>query len=380
MQSQKAPQIIVIPHNLLQQQKSLLKISPSQAPISPYRVITTAQPTLNRTILSSSMNNSSHLTLNRAVLSPSLPIPSLRTVQPSVVRPVAAVVGSKRPAPSFSPTFGGELIKLEVDGEDESQPIRKRANLDHLSQEERLMRRKLKNRVAAQTARDKKKAQTDDMEKLISQMKEEQNSVLEANERLQAVNNQLQVENAALQRENTQLKSRMGPTTVGLRTDNVLELDLPPSPVSLPPTSPHPHSSLLSPTLSISSPLLASASPTLQPSESAELTYDPQQQEQGCRCWGKSRKSSQSLPPPPGLSSKDLTPWVDRTRGGRGDCLAVVLCALWCLIRANQFSSSLPQTSYHTLSTPTSLPPKKRDRSKLLSWTLDTSLTPQPPE
>jgi len=172
MQSPKAPQIIVIPHNLLQQQKSLLKISPSQAPISPYRVITTSQSTLNRTILSSSMNSSSHLTLNRAVLTPSLPMPPLRPVHSSAVRPMATVVGSKRPAPTLSPTLEGDLIKLEVD-RDESQPIRKRANLDHLSQEERLMRRKLKNRVAAQTARDKKKAQTDDMENLISQMKEE---------------------------------------------------------------------------------------------------------------------------------------------------------------------------------------------------------------
>ena len=37
------------------------------------------------------------------------------------------------------------------------QPARKRANLDHMSPEEKLMRRKLKNRVAAQNARDKKR-------------------------------------------------------------------------------------------------------------------------------------------------------------------------------------------------------------------------------
>ena len=36
---------------------------------------------------------------------------------------------------------------------DEERKVRKRANLDHLSQEEKMMRRKLKNRVAAQVGK-----------------------------------------------------------------------------------------------------------------------------------------------------------------------------------------------------------------------------------
>merc|ERR1719175_71373 len=103
------------------------------------------------------------MTLNRAVLAPSLSTSAFRPVQSSVSRPIAAVIGSKRPAPSLSPiSYENDLIKHEL--ESDSQPARKRANLDHLSPEERLMRRKLKNRVAAQTARDKKKAATDSME------------------------------------------------------------------------------------------------------------------------------------------------------------------------------------------------------------------------
>merc|ERR1712228_746058 len=65
--------------------------------------------------------------------------------------------------------------------------------------------------------------------------------MLEENSRLQAVNTQLQIDNAALQQENSDLKSRLGmePATT-TNTDITMHLELPPSPVSLPPTSPLP--------------------------------------------------------------------------------------------------------------------------------------------
>ena len=68
----------------------------------------------------------------------------------------------KRPLTSFSSvdSLSASLSSLSDDDDvdfdnddqllDEDRKVRKRANLDHLSAEEKLMRRKLKNRVAAQ--------------------------------------------------------------------------------------------------------------------------------------------------------------------------------------------------------------------------------------
>jgi len=212
-----APQIIVIPQNLLQQSstqsQSLLRISP--------------QPKQFRVIASSSSNTAS-------------PVRTLMTSP--VSRPVATVVGCKRPAPSLSPEFDIKDIKEE--DEDEFTPVRKRANLDHLSPEERLMRRKLKNRVAAQNARDKKKAQCEDMEKLINQMSEERRKLVEENSRLQEINSKLQLDNASLQEENTELKQRLGINPVNPQ----LTLELPLSPLSHSPAQPtSPHSDLFGP-------------------------------------------------------------------------------------------------------------------------------------
>merc|ERR1719266_648915 len=256
-----------------------------------------------------------------------------------VSRPVATVVGCKRPAPPLSPEFDIKDIKEEEDEEDFT-PVRKRANLDHLSPEERLMRRKLKNRVAAQNARDKKKAQCEDMEKLINQMSEERRKLAEENSRLQEFNSKLQLDNASLQEENTELKQRLGINPV----DPQLTLELPLSPLSNPPSSPALSPEAVSPTTSVTSSYL-------QPPESSELTHDPLLQEQGCRL---------APLPWPGLSSKDLTPWE------RG-CLVMMWCVA-LLTRTPASPSSLPPLpsppplipTCSALPPPPNLPPKKR--------------------
>merc|ERR1719420_656266 len=181
----------------------LLRISPNTSKqISPYRVITSSPHTLNKTIITSTPP--SLTPISKTQMSSSTP---LGMAQPILSKkPVATVVGSKRPAPSISPD---NILPFDIKKEEEDCPVRKRANLDHLSPEERLMRRKLKNRVAAQTARDKKKAATDSMEQQLAEAKARLQESLDANAQLLKTNTQLQVENAALQQKNIELQARL---------------------------------------------------------------------------------------------------------------------------------------------------------------------------
>ena len=81
----------------------------------------------------------------------------------------------KRPSSSGDSTYGTdseEGSSIHEGGEcGDSKAVRKRANLDHLSSDEKLMRRKLKNRVAAQNARDKKRVKMEDMEGDLERLK-----------------------------------------------------------------------------------------------------------------------------------------------------------------------------------------------------------------
>lgn len=79
---------------------------------------------------------------------------------------------------------------------------KKRKRLTNLSPDERMMRRKLKNRVAAQTARDRKKQRMDEVEILLAEIEAE-------NKRLQSENDALRKKTGKLAVENSQLKKKL---------------------------------------------------------------------------------------------------------------------------------------------------------------------------
>ncbi|RXN07221.1 X-box-binding 1 [Labeo rohita] len=86
-------------------------------------------------------------------------------------------------------------------------PMRKRQRLTHLSPEEKALRRKLKNRVAAQTARDRKKAKMGELEQQVLELELE-------NQKLHVENRLLREKTSDLLSENEELRQRLGLDTL----------------------------------------------------------------------------------------------------------------------------------------------------------------------
>lgn len=115
-----------------------------------------------------------------------LPTPRPRVI-PTLTR--VAPVTPPRPMKRVVPT---EELVAELLGDDmgPSGP-RKRERLNHLTQEEKMDRRKMKNRMAAQNARDKKKERSGKIDEVMRDLVEENRLLRAENERLRRQNEEL---------------------------------------------------------------------------------------------------------------------------------------------------------------------------------------------
>jgi hypothetical protein len=193
------------------------------------------------------------------VISLKRPYTAITSAKPEVVEPNIIKISPASHIQGLS-NFTTEHIKTEddddfdCDGDD--TPVRKRANLDHMTSEEKMMRRKLKNRVAAQNARDKKRVKMDDMEDRIKRLEDENKRMLEKQQELIEFNQRLMKENELLSGKPSQelepmpfIKVEPQAFEETVLTQNHVLYVPPFSPESLP-RSPSPSSSISSSTMS----------------------------------------------------------------------------------------------------------------------------------
>ncbi|XP_034494054.1 LOW QUALITY PROTEIN: X-box-binding protein 1 [Ailuropoda melanoleuca] len=134
---------------------------------------------------------------------------------PAAGAPKVLLLSGKPAAATGAPA--GRTLPLMVPGQRGASPeaasggppqARKRQRLTHLSPEEKALRRKLKNRVAAQTARDRKKARMSELEQQVVDLEEENQKLLLENQLLREKTHGLVI-------ENQELRQRLGMDALG---------------------------------------------------------------------------------------------------------------------------------------------------------------------
>ncbi|XP_041644399.1 LOW QUALITY PROTEIN: X-box-binding protein 1 [Cheilinus undulatus] len=115
--------------------------------------------------------------------------------------------GFSRPISVVLPSAASQASSDSDSNSSAGPPIRKRQRLTHLSPEEKALRRKLKNRVAAQTARDRKKAKMGELEQQVLELELE-------NQKLHIENRLLREKTSGLLTENEELRQRLGLDTL----------------------------------------------------------------------------------------------------------------------------------------------------------------------
>ncbi|XP_061528605.1 LOW QUALITY PROTEIN: X-box-binding protein 1 [Phycodurus eques] len=122
---------------------------------------------------------------------------------------------SGRPISVVLPSASSQASSDSESSSSAGPPVRKRQRLTHLSPEEKALRRKLKNRVAAQTARDRKKAKMGELEQQVLELELE-------NQKLHIENRLLWEKNKGLLTENVELKERLGLHTLDTKEVQVM--------------------------------------------------------------------------------------------------------------------------------------------------------------
>lgn len=102
-----------------------------------------------------------------------------------------------------------------------STPGRKR-KLDHLTYEEKLMRKKLKNRVAAQTSRDRKKKQMEDMQETIEHQAKKISTLERRCDQLASERDRILAKYEKLEKDHQKLKSRSNNNCKIVETRNTI--------------------------------------------------------------------------------------------------------------------------------------------------------------
>ncbi|KAH8372857.1 hypothetical protein KR009_006593 [Drosophila setifemur] len=145
-------------------------------------------PTPNRVLIT--MPRSAGITSNS--------LPKLRPA------PLTTALLKEASAPSPTPSSSGYASSSNSVMEEETlatAPKAKKRRLDHLTWEEKVQRKKLKNRVAAQTSRDRKKARMEEMEYEIKELTDKTEILQNKCDSLQAINESLLAKNHKLDSE-----------------------------------------------------------------------------------------------------------------------------------------------------------------------------------
>ncbi|KAH8353943.1 hypothetical protein KR067_005465 [Drosophila pandora] len=113
----------------------------------------------------------------------------------------ALLKASSSPTPSSSGYASSSNSVIEEETMAAAPPKAKKRRLDHLTWEEKVQRKKLKNRVAAQTSRDRKKARMEEMEYEIKELTDKTEILQNKCDSLQAINESLLAKNHKLDSE-----------------------------------------------------------------------------------------------------------------------------------------------------------------------------------